>query len=81
MNRMTAVLLTAFFLSAPVPAIADDGDVQHETTVLDLRDVEQYLWKASTLEEEWRELEYRHLLRARGSESRVDGGGPQRKLE
>jgi hypothetical protein len=59
MNRMTAVLLTAFFLSAPVPAIADDGDVQHETTVLDLRDVEQYLWKASTLEEEWRELEYR----------------------
>ena len=59
MKRMTAVLLAAFFLSAPVPAIAGDDDVYDETKVLDLRDVEQYLWKASTLEGEWQELEYR----------------------
>ena len=59
MKRMTAVLLAAFFLSAPIPAIAGDDGVYDETKVLDLRDVEQYLWKASTLEEEWRELEYR----------------------
>ena len=59
MKRMTAVLLTAFFLSAPASAIADDGESYHETKVLNLRNVEAYRWKASTLEGEWRELEYR----------------------
>lgn len=59
MKRMTAVLLTAFFLSAPVSAVADDGDFYIETKVLDLRDVEAYLWKASALEGKWRDLEYR----------------------
>ncbi len=59
MKRMTAVLLAAFFLSAPSLAVADDGDSYHETKVLKLRNVEAYHWKANTLEGEWRELEYR----------------------
>lgn len=59
MKRMTAVMLTAFFLSAPVSAIADDGDSYHETKVLDLRNAEEYFWKASTLEGKWQDLEYR----------------------
>jgi hypothetical protein len=59
MKRMMAVLLTAFFLSAPALAIADDGDFYHETKVLSLRNVEEYRWKASTLESKWRDLGYR----------------------
>jgi len=59
MKRMTVVLLTAFFLSAPVPAVADDGDSGPEFQDPFLRNAEQYRWKASTLEGKRRELGYR----------------------
>lgn len=59
MKRMTALLMAALFLSAPSLAIADDGDSYHATRVADLRNVEEYRWKASTLEGTWRDLEYR----------------------
>ncbi len=59
MKRMTAVLLTAILLSAPLDAIADDGDVPVQVVGHELRDTEEYQWKASTLEGKWRDFEYR----------------------
>ncbi len=59
MKRMTAVLLTAIFLSVPFSAIADDGDAPIQFLSHDLRDNDQYRWKANTLEGKWRDLEYR----------------------
>ena len=59
MKWMTAALLAAFFLFAPLSAIAEDDVSNHATEVLNLRNVEAYHWKANTLEGEWRGLEYR----------------------
>jgi hypothetical protein len=59
MKRITALLLTAFFLATPLPAIADDGDYYYNSQNPYLRNAEEYRWKASNLEDTWRQLGYR----------------------
>ena len=59
MKRITAVLLTAFFLSVPVMAIADDSDSPVQLQDPNLRNTEEYRWKASALEGTWRDQGYR----------------------
>lgn len=59
MKRLTAVLLTALFLSAPVSALAGDKNARQANDTLSLSNTDNYRWKASTLEGKQRELGYR----------------------
>jgi len=59
MKRITAVMLTALFLAAPVSGVADDKNARHVNDNLYLRNADEYLWKASTLEVRQRDLGYR----------------------
>jgi len=59
MKQITAAMLTALFLSAPLSAMADDRNVRQANDDIYLRTVDDYRWKASTLEGKQRELGYR----------------------